>query len=64
MIKPEIEHLTHRFETELHELIDIKSQIMQLLNKERIKDEYVDKITTRVRNAAQTFTAVMFAGNN
>ena len=48
MIKPEIEQLTHRFETELHELIDIKSQIMQLLNEERIEDEYVDKITTRV----------------
>lgn len=56
MIKEKVEHLTGRFETELHELIDIKSQIMQLLSDERIEDGYVDKITTRVRNATQTFT--------
>ena len=56
MIKQEVEQLTHRFETELHELIDIKSKIMELLKDGKNNYEYVEKISSRIRNAIDTFT--------
>jgi hypothetical protein len=56
MIKQEVEQLTHRFETELHELIDIKSKIMELLKDGKNNHEYVEKISSRIRNAIDTFT--------
>ncbi len=56
MIKQEVEQLTHRFETELHELIDIKSKIMELLKDEKNNHEYVEKIGSRIRNAIDSFT--------
>ena len=55
MIKQEVEYLTRRFETELHELIEVRSKIMEFLKDEKIDHEYANKISTRIRNAIESF---------
>jgi hypothetical protein len=55
LIKQEVEYLTRRFETELHELIKVRSKIMEFLKDEKIDNEYTNKISTRIRNAIESF---------
>jgi hypothetical protein len=55
LIKQEVEYLTRRFETELHELIEVRSKIMEFLKDEKIDNEYTNKISTRIHNAIESF---------
>jgi hypothetical protein len=55
LIKQEVEYLTRRFETELHELIEVRSKIMEFLKDEKIDHEYANKTSSRIRSAIESF---------
>lgn len=53
--REEIESLTQRYEGELADATDLRAQVWDRLTSET-DDEYVDKVTTRIRNATDNFT--------